>query len=77
MTVIDFSTLEIYKKLPLIQIILRGMNGISLRHFLWKNISENLVDSEIKAKKKLYLTIILNPYHLQNLLRSIYLELNF
>lgn len=52
MTVIDFSTLEIYKKLPLIQIILRGMNGISLRHFLWKNISENLVDSEIKAKKK-------------------------
>lgn len=52
MTVIDFSTLEVYEVLSLIQMILRDMNDIPLGHFLWKNIPENLVNSEINAKKK-------------------------
>ena len=50
-TAIDFSILEMYKVLSLIQMILRDMNDIPLGHFLWKNIPENLVNSEEIEKK--------------------------
>lgn len=61
MTVIDFSIPEMYKMLLLIQMIPRDRNDISLGH--WKSIPENLVYSEINAKKKeLYLTVIVNPF---------------
>lgn len=50
MTVEGFSTLEMYKMLSLIKKMLRAVTDISLGHFLWMNIPENLGKSKIHAK---------------------------